>query len=303
MKAYSVYSDFSDKARGFLMQNGIQIDLNNTGRRPDKKELANLVREYDILIIGVQEILSPDIYLCVKNLKIVCTMSRSTAHIDKCFSNKVKIINLESSCENAEVAQFALALTLTLHYQLHNECAVTRKPTERNFGIASFEKKTIGVLGAGNIGGEFIKQISAFNKNLLCFTAHPSAHSYLQKYGVKFVKLPQLIENSDIICCCLPLNDGTCGLVGKDLSLIKENAIIVSTSPLHIFDVDEFIKVIELKHLSVALDINNNESKHIKPLLKQNCIVTKHRAALSCNNNDIYDMEIAKKLVKYVSTT
>ena len=55
LKAYSIFKDLDQKACEIITNAGIQLELSQKEERPKKEELIELLKNYDILIIGVKE--------------------------------------------------------------------------------------------------------------------------------------------------------------------------------------------------------------------------------------------------------
>ena len=60
LKAYSIFKDLDPKACEIITNVGIKLELSTKGERPDKEELIELLKNYDILIIGVKEKFTQD---------------------------------------------------------------------------------------------------------------------------------------------------------------------------------------------------------------------------------------------------
>ena len=99
LRAYSVFKDLDKKACEIITSAGIQLELSTSEERPNKSELERLLKDYDILIIGVKEKLTKDMLIGVDKKKIIATLSIGIDHIDKDFfeSKLIKVINCQTS--------------------------------------------------------------------------------------------------------------------------------------------------------------------------------------------------------------
>ncbi len=127
LKAYSVFNDLDKKACEIIRNAGVQLDISNSSKRPDKKELMKLFNDYDILIIGVKERFTKDMLEGLKDKKIIATLSVGLDHIDNEFFNTdyIKIIN----CPNSNVISvaehiFSLILSLKKRIIESNDIAI-----------------------------------------------------------------------------------------------------------------------------------------------------------------------------------
>ncbi|MCI8587191.1 MAG: hypothetical protein HFJ49_01100, partial [Clostridia bacterium] len=127
LNAYSVFKDLDKKACEILRNAGIQLELSNCEERPNKEELLKLLKDYDILIIGVREKMTKDMLYKIDKKKIIATLSIGVDHIDKSFfeSDLINIINCQTS-NVISVAEHIFALILGLKKRIieANEIAI-----------------------------------------------------------------------------------------------------------------------------------------------------------------------------------
>lgn len=69
MKAYCVFENFSEEARKIITDNNVELTVNFSKNRPNGEELIKLLKEYDILIMGVFSKLTANMIEYVKHLK------------------------------------------------------------------------------------------------------------------------------------------------------------------------------------------------------------------------------------------
>ena len=95
LKAYSIIKDLNKKACEIIKNNGIQLDISNSDKRPDKEGLIKLLDKYDILIIGIEDKFTKDMLPSTTKKKIIATLSIGLDHIDNVFleNDTSKIIN------------------------------------------------------------------------------------------------------------------------------------------------------------------------------------------------------------------
>ena len=115
LKAYSIIKNLDKKACEIIRNKGIQLDISNLDKRPDKEGLIKLLDEYDILIIGIEDKFTKDMLPKTTKKKILTTLSIGLDNIDKSFleSNNIKIINCQTS-NVVSVAEHIFALILGL---------------------------------------------------------------------------------------------------------------------------------------------------------------------------------------------
>ncbi len=114
------------------------------------------------------------------------------------------------------VAEHAVALILTLARKTHKAYNRVR---DGNFSLErltgfSIYKKTIGVIGTGKIGQAFIRISRGFGTRIIAYDKYLSED--LKKNGVEYMKLEDVLANSDILSLHCPLTPETHHLINKE---------------------------------------------------------------------------------------
>ena len=129
------------------------------------------------------------------------------------------------------VAEHAVAMLLTLNRKTHKAYNRVR---EQNFslnGLLGFNLhgKTVGVIGTGKIGAAFCRIMQGFGCRILAFDLNMDKE--LEKAGVSYVPLDELLQNSDLISLHCPLNDKTHYLINKEtIKIMKKGVTLINTS-------------------------------------------------------------------------
>lgn len=306
LKAYSVFKDLDKKACEILTNAGVQLELSNCEERPNKEELLKLLKDYDILIIGVMEKMTKDMLCEIDKKKIIATLSIGVDHIDKSFfeSDLINIINCQTS-NVISVAEHIFALILSLKKRVieANEIAM-RGGTKKDLSARSndINNSSIGIIGAGKISREVIKIAKVFKMKIYCNTLNPEKHKDLIEQGVEFLELDTLLSNSDIITVNIPLNEENNNLISKEkIRLMKKSATFINTSRAEIVDMNELIKYAdENETFNVGLDIDAENYKEMLNVKRNNVIVTPHIAGVTKEAIKRMDVELANNIKEYL---
>lgn len=306
LKAYSIIKNLDKKACEIIRNNGIQLDISNSDKRPDKEGLIKLLNEYDILIIGIEDKFTKDMLPKTTKKKIIATLSIGLDHIDKEFleNDNIKIINCQNS-NVISVAEHIFALILALKKRIIEANGISlRGENRRNLSMRSNDitGNTLGIIGAGKISREVIRISKAFNMNIICNTLNPEKHQDLIKQGIKFVSLDEVLSNADIITINIPLNEENKNLISKEkIRLMKKTATFINTSRGELVDMSELIKYAdENKTFNVGLDIDAENYKDILNIKRNNVIITPHIAGVTKEAVERMDVEVANRLVEYI---
>lgn len=304
-KAYCILKSLNKEAIEIITNNGIELTINHTGTIPSKEELINLLKEYDIFIIGIRTKLEADMIKHIDSPKIIGTLSIGLDHIDKEFfdSPLVHIVNIKLA-NTVSVAEHIFSLILALNKRVFESNYLALKSNASRATIHErpddISNKTLGLIGAGNITREVIKIAKVFNMKMICHTKNPDKHTELLEEGIKFVQLDELLKESDIINLCIPLTDETKNLISKEkIQLIKPTATFINASRDEIVDVNALIQYADLHDtFYVGLDIDLDNYKELFAKYKSNVIVTPHLAGISKQAIDRMDVELVNNVVR-----
>lgn len=304
MKAYCVFEGFNEEARNVITSAGIDLTMNTTKDRPNGEELISLLKEYDILIMGIFSKLTGDMIQYVDKPKIIATLSVGLDHIDKSFleSPLVTIVNIKTA-NSVSVAEHILSLILDLNKRVFesNQLVLNGEGHRSNVHERpdDISNKTLGLIGAGNITRELIKMAKVFNMNIKCFTKHPDNHQDLKEYGVEFLSLDEVLKQGDFVNISIPLTDETRNLISKEkIDLLKPTATFINTSRTEIVDIEALIDYADkYDTFYVGLDIDLDDHKELFMKYRKNVVITPHIAGISKQAIARMDLEIANKVV------
>lgn len=235
-------------------------------------ENAKQIKDCDAVSVFIYSKIGEQIIREIPNLKLVTTRSTGFDHIDieACKKQGITICNVPSYGENT-VAEHTFALILSLSRRLFMTCP----RFEHDFsieGLMGFDLKgkTIGVVGAGQIGLHVIRIAKGFGMNVLAYDARQNK-LLSDVLGFEYTSLEDLLARSDIITLHVPYNKYTHHLMNRDkFKLVKKGAILINTARGSIVDTEALIEALDKKILSGAgLDVIEGEEliKEEKQLL------------------------------------
>ena len=163
------------------------------------------------------------------------------------------------------VAEYALALILTLNRKTHKAYQRTRENNFRINGLLGFDLcgKTIGIIGTGKIGLTFIEVLSGLGMRILAYDSFPNAELQ-EQYGFTYADLDTLYQESDIISLHCPLTDQTYHMINEEsLSKMKDGIMLINTGRGALIDSKALIAALKSKKIgSAALDVYEEEENY-----------------------------------------
>lgn len=204
------------------------------------------------------------------------------------------------------VAEFALTTLLALNRKIPQAIDRVKK---YNFSLGNLDgkaiyKSTIGVIGAGKIGQEFIKLAKGMNARIIVYDQFMQDNypNLASEFEFEFVSFLTLLKNSDFISLHAPALPSTKYLIDLEaMKYVKDGVIIVNTSRGELIDINKIMPYIKNHKIGgLALDVLEREegrfyedvSKFAQQIKKSdqdwkelieldNVIITSHQAFLT----------------------
>ena len=161
------------------------------------------------------------------------------------------------------VAEFTVGLLLALNRQV---CRGWLRVREDNFSLEGLvgrdlHGKTVGVIGTGRIGALVA---TTFKLGFGCdVVAHDvSRNPELEKIGVRYMEVEDLLRKADIVCLHCPLSPQTHHLINETtLALAKPGFLLVNTGRGALVDTKALIDALKRGKVGgVAMDVYEQEA-------------------------------------------
>ncbi len=167
-----------------------------------------------------------------KNLKAIFLPMVGYNHVDVDYASQKGVYVYNCAGYNAEaVAEMALGILLSLLRKIPSAQHHVRAGgiEYRIFEGAELHGKTVGVIGAGKVGGKIINLLKAFGCKVLVHTKNPSA-ARAKEYGLKgFSNKAELLKKAEVIILALPLDATTKGILGKrELAQMRKGSVLIN---------------------------------------------------------------------------
>ena len=197
-------------------------------------------------------------------VKLICEAGTGYNNIDlaACREKGIKVANVPAYSTD-RVAQTAVMMLLNLSSEMGKQIRALEKGDRSNFtkylGVSHTEVngKTLGVVGAGNIGGKVIEIAKALGMNVLVYTRTPKDLGA----GTKNVSLEELLRESDYVTLHCPLTPATKHMINEEtLKLMKPTACLINASRGALVDEPALIRALQEGRLAGAgLDVQETE--------------------------------------------
>lgn len=162
-----------------------------------------------------------------------------------------------------EVSDTAVSMILSIArgvYKYNYDAKSYRNSWQENVipTIKRNSETTIGIIGAGRIGGSVLMKCNALKFKTVFYDPYKERGYEKMINGKRLETQEELLEISDIISIHTPLNKETKGIIDKDfIKKTKQGASIVNTARGGLFaDLEELYNALVENHLfSLAIDV------------------------------------------------
>jgi D-lactate dehydrogenase len=202
--------------------------------------------------------------LAAGGTRLIALRSAGFNHVDlqAAASLEITVARVPAYSPHA-VAEHAVALILALNRKLHRAYNRVREGNFSLDGLLGFDVhgRTVGVVGTGKIGMVFLQIMKGFGCRLLAYDPYPAAEC--EELGVRYVDLPELFGESDIVALHAPLTPGTMHLIDEAaLSMMKPGVMLINTSRGALVDTRAVIGALKTGKLgALGLDVYEEEEE------------------------------------------
>jgi D-3-phosphoglycerate dehydrogenase len=179
-----------------------------------------------------------------------------------------------------QVAEHAIALiaawcrSLPAFFRAQQKKEFIRLPTR------DLHRSTVGIVGLGGVGRRLAKLLSAFKTRILATDMFPLDRPDYVAALWPPERLPDLLEQSDIVVLSLPLNDMTRGIIGAEaIARMKPQSLLVNVARGPLVVTDELVRALQAGKLAGAVvDVTDPEPLPAQSPLwdMPNVIITPH---------------------------
>ena len=276
-----ISDEMSNVAQKIFEKNKISVDV-KTGL--SEEEIIKIIPEYDGMVVRSATKVTKNIILAGKKLKVIARAGAGVDNIDVSTAkeNNKLVMNTPGGNTNA-TAEHALALIMSVLRKIPyaNDTTHKGKWEKKNIKGAELSKKTLGIVGFGNVGARLSNLVKGFEVNIL--VSSKSLESRQKDFPhVKNVSFDELISASDIISFhCKSAPDGKPIINKEHYKKMKPSTFIINTARGNIVDEKDLNAALNGNLIAgAALDVYSKEPAKENILFNNpKVILTPHVAA------------------------
>jgi D-lactate dehydrogenase len=231
-----------------------------------REDSAGLAAGYQVVCAFINDDLSAPVLrqLAAGGTRLIALRSAGYNHVDLHAAQALglTVVRVPAYSPHA-VAEHALALIMTLNRRTHRAFNRTREGDFTLRGLIGFDLhgKTVGIIGAGQIGLTFARIMVGLGCQILFYD--PTPISDLASLGAQQVPLDELLERSHIISLHCPLNSATHHLINAArLRQMRRGVMLINTGRGALIDTPALIGALKSGQLGyLGLDVYEEEAE------------------------------------------
>jgi len=254
----------------------------------DQETLKSAIQGCDILIFRSGVNISAEVMSAAPTLKMLIRGGSGTDNLDLDYVNRqgLRLVRVPGPGAKS-VAELTFALMLALARKVVEADRLTRQGHWAKSEMTGYllTGKTLGVLGAGNIGGLVAHMGAAWGMKVLACVEHPSPERKegFEMAGMELANRERILAESDFISVHVPLKHDTRNFIDKDqIALMKKNAYLVNMARGGVVNEAALYDALADGRIGgAALDVHQAEGEgRVSPLAEfKNVILTPHIGA------------------------
>ncbi|PWE28852.1 phosphoglycerate dehydrogenase [Maritimibacter sp. 55A14] len=299
-----VSDKLSETAVQIFRDRGIAVDF-EPGLGKDKDRLAEVIGRYDGLAIRSATKVTEKLLARADNLKVVGRAGIGVDNVDLSAASKKGVIVMNTPFGNSiTTAEHAISLMMAVARQIPEANASTHagKWEKSRFMGVELTAKTLGVIGAGNIGSIVCNRAQGLKMKVIAYDPF-LGEERAAKLGVEKVELDDLLARADFITLHVPLTDKTRGILDADaLVRTKPGVRIINCARGGLVDEAALAEAIRSGHVAGAgFDVFEVEPATNSPLFGlPNVVCTPHLGAATTEAQENVALQVAEQMSDYL---
>jgi len=301
-----ISDSLSEAAVQIFKDRGIDVDFQPTLGK-DKDKLAEVIGQYDGLAIRSATKATEKIIAAADNLKVIGRAGIGTDNIDKDAASKKGVIVMNTPFGNMiTTAEHAIAMMFAVARQIPEASESTHagKWEKSKFMGVELTGKTLGVIGAGNIGGIVCDRARGLKMKVVAYDPFLGEEK-ADKMGVQKVELDELLARADFITLHVPFTEQTANILSREnLEKTKKGVRIINCARGGLVDEEALADLLKSGHVAgAAFDVFKQEPATENPLFNlPNVVCTPHLGAATTEAQENVALQVAEQMSDYLLT-
>jgi len=290
------------KAAQIFRERGVEVD-EITGKTKD--ELIAIIGDYDGLAIRSATKVTQEVLDAATRLKVVGRAGIGVDNVDIPAASAKGVVVMNTPFGNSiTTAEHAIALMFALARDLPEADRSTQagKWEKNRFMGVEVTSKTLGLIGAGNIGSIVADRALGLKMKVVAYDPFLTPERAIE-LGVEKVTLDELLARADFITLHTPLTDATRNILSREaLAKTRKGVRIINCARGGLVDEVALKEALDSGHVAgAALDVFVEEPAKHSPLFgTPNFISTPHLGASTNEAQVNVAIQVAEQMADFL---
>ncbi len=292
------------RAAQIFRERGVEVD-EITGKTKD--ELIAMIDQYDGLAIRSSTKVTKEVIAAANNLKVIGRAGIGVDNVDIPSASAAGIVVMNTPFGNSiTTAEHAIALMFALARDLPEADKSTQagKWEKNRFMGVELTSKTLGLIGAGNIGSIVADRALGLRMKVVAYDPFLTPERAVEM-GVEKVTLDELLARADFITLHTPLTESTKNILSREnIAKTKKGVRIINCARGGLIDEAALKDALDSGQVAgAALDVFVTEPATDSPLFgTPNFISTPHLGASTTEAQVNVAIQVAEQMADYLVT-
>lgn len=295
----------------------VSLDIYPGEKAIPRKELLKKVGGVDIILSILTEKIDREVFEAAgPQLKMVANYNVGFDNIDLKEAKKRGLVVTNAPHPNVSetVAEHTIALIFALAHRIPEADRFARAGRYEGWGPkmmlgVDLWKKTVGVIGAGRIGGAVLRRLRDGFETKIIYNDVKKNPDFEKSTGAKFRTLDRLLKESDFVSLHVPLCPATKHLIGtREFKLMKPTAFLINTARGPVVDEKALLKALINKEIAGAgldvfeceplIDCDPRDNFELRKM--ENVVLTPHTASATIEARQAMSRVAAENIIAFL---
>ena len=300
-----ISDSMSNVAQKIFEKNNINVDV-KTGL--SEEEIIKIIPEYDGMVVRSATKVTKNIIDAAKNLKVIGRAGAGVDNIDvpKAKEKNMIVMNTPGGNANATAEHaFALIMSVLRKTPFANETTHKGQWEKKNIKGTELSKKTLGIVGFGNVGVRLSHLVKGFDMKILVNSKSLESRKseYPHVENAENASFDDLITKCAILSFhCKATSDGKPMLTKDHMKQMKPTSYVINAARGNIVDENDLNEALNEGLIAgAAVDVFSKEPAKENVLFNNpKAILTPHIAASTTEASIVVAEMVANQLSDFL---
>jgi D-3-phosphoglycerate dehydrogenase len=299
-----IADQLSPAAVQIFQNRGVEVEVRTGLTKP---QLMEIIGAFDGLAVRSATKADKEVLAAATRLKVIGRAGIGVDNVDIPAATAAGVVVMNTPFGNSiTTAEHAIAMMFALARQLPAADASTQagKWEKNRFMGVELYAKTLGLIGAGNIGSIVAERANGLRMKVIAYDPYLSPERAVE-IGVEKVDFDQLLARADIISLHTPLTDSTRNILSAEaLAKTRPGVMIVNCARGGLVDEAALRALLDSGHVrGAAFDVFVEEPAKSNVLFgAENFIATPHLGASTSEAQENVALQVAEQMSDYLLT-